>query len=228
MSLTVYQFAWNEAELIGFIHTQWKKNIPNCELILLDNNSTDSTVNQAVDLGYEGVFFYHTQGFDDGEHMKLSNNLPCEPKELVAICDMDEVCMVTQEQLEEEIALETTVIRFEGWNVFRKHYSGDTIGTRAPRFDKFIMFNHDKVKMNFGAGRHECYPKGEVKYSKKVYKLFHYGMWDLDYWLKRREMYMSRWSEKNLKMNWGLESRLPKEQLIEKYNKQKEKAIKIC
>ncbi len=225
MNLTVYQFAYNESEIIEFIHEQWVKNLPKAKFRLIDNYSGDNSTNIAIKLGYDAIQLSQTEEkFSDERNMKWSNDLPGSIKDFVAIVDMDEVAIITQEQLEEEAALGTTIIRFEGWNIFNRE---ENIGTRAPRFDKFIMFNHDKVKMNFGAGRHECYPKGEVKYSKKVYKLFHYGMWNLEYWLKRRELYNTRWSEKNLQMGWGAESRLSKEELIEKYNKNKEKAIKI-
>lgn len=228
MNLNIYQFCYNESELIEFIHEQWIKNFPNGRFILLDNNSNDESIILAAKLRYKGINNYITDGFSDEEHMSISNKLPYSPKNWCSITDMDEVPQITQEELEKEDIEGTTIIRFEGWNVFNRHDSGAIIGTRMPRYDKFIMFNHDKVKMNFGAGRHECYPQGEVKYSKKVYKLFHYGMWSEEYYINRRKMYNERWSEKNLQMGWGQESRLNEEELRNNYRKLKEKAIKIC
>lgn len=228
MNLNIYTFCYNESELIEFIHEQWKKNLPEAKFILIDNHSEDDSISKATKLGYEGIQMSATNDkFSDERNMNWSNNLPYKPLKWCSITDMDEVAQITEEELSKEDAEGTTIIRFEGWNVFSRHDDGNVIGSRMPRFDKFIMFNHDKVKMNFGAGRHECYPQGDVKYSKKVYKLFHYGMWSEEYYINRRKMYNERWSEKNLQMGWGLESRKTEEELRNNYRKLKEKAIKI-
>lgn len=228
MNINIYQFCYNESELIEFIHGEWIKNFPNGNFILMNNDSTDDSHKKSIALGYKEWFQYSTENkFKDEHHMTYSNNLPMSNNGWCAVVDMDEVAMITEKELEEEDKLGTTIIRFEGWNVYNKHFDGHIVGTRIPRFDKFIMFNHDKVKMNFGAGRHECYPTGDVKYSKKVYKLFHYGMWQEEYYINRRKMYNERWSEKNLKEGWGAESRLNEEELRNNYRKLKEKAIKI-
>lgn len=224
MNLNIYQFSWNEVTLIEFMYKKWKEQFPDAKFILLDNISRDGTLQRACDLGYSTFSYDTKEEFSDETNMHLSNNLPFSPIEICAICDMDELCLINQEELNWEVYKNnTTIIRFEGYNMFNL---GD-LGVRAPRYDKFIMFDHDRVKMRFGAGRHECYPTGVVVYSKKVYKLLHYGTWDLLYYLNRRRLYNQRWSEKNLQMSWGAESRLNEEQLIEKYNKNKEKAIKI-
>jgi hypothetical protein len=71
--------------------------------------------------------------------------------------------------------------------------------------EKPCCFRPDKIKeINYHPGCHGIEPLGEVNvYNRPEYKLLHFKMWNIDFYMQRLQVLASRLSAVNRSQGWG-------------------------
>lgn len=215
--MNIYAITWNEEYLLPKWYKWYKERFPNASFTIYDNNSIDQTIEIAKNLGVEVISFDTNNQFDDRKHREIKNTCWKGSNSWIITCDLDEFLEINKEDLEREEVLGTTILRFEGFNI-TKIENEEFYGYRKPDMDKFLCFNTSKIsEMNFSYGCHSQFPIGEVKYSKKLYRLLHIKNLPLNLYLKRIESYVNRFEPWNKSVGHGKQYFLDKSKIIENY-----------
>lgn len=202
--------AYNEELLIQFMIDHYRQRFPNCTIVIYDNDSTDNTASIAVANGCV-VRPYHTNNqIDDDKLRLLKNNCWKDAKtDWVLVCDMDELLEINEQDLKNEEAKGTTIIRSEAYNMVNMEDNFDIpnikYGWRNSAYDKNYIFNKRYIReINYCHGAHSTNPIGITKYSDKKYTLYHYHYINIELSVQRHKLTMSRMSEKNIRNGWGV------------------------
>lgn len=224
--ITIYVVSYNEELMIQFMIDHYRKRFPNCNIILFDNMSTDNTVQIALDNDIDVIPFYTNNTFSDGKNMEIKNNAwKTAPTDWVLTCDMDELLDINEDQLKLEKVLGTTIIRGEGYNMVNMKGASIDLndikyGDRCTRYDKAYLFNKTFIsEINYGAGCHECSPKGIIKFNTNQYKTYHYNFINLDLVIKKYKRNNDRLSEENKKKGWGIHYFFTEQQITDELDR---------
>jgi len=187
--ITIYILCFNEERVIEFIINAYRGLFPNCKVIIYDNESTDSSVQKANALNCEVRSFSTGGKLDEPKMTEMRNTVWKDATTpWIIICDMDEVVAVNQSDLMEEDKRGTTILKTSGYEMYGKSEKEDlsnikinaiTSGEKSVGFSKTLCFRKDKIEnINFSVGAHESEPVAkagsEVKFSEKIYKLYHF------------------------------------------------------
>jgi glycosyltransferase involved in cell wall biosynthesis len=211
--ITLYSVIFNEELLLPFMIRFYRKRFPDCKFIFYDNCSTDNSAKIAIELNCT-VINYDTGGkFYDEKLTDLKNNCWKEATtDWVAVCDCDELVDISQQQLENESSLGSTIISTEAYIMVNMNDNIDienmNYGLRAEEkrfsptlypYDKSVFFNKSKIKeINYGVGCHSCAPVGEAKNSSVKYRLYHFKYINLPLMVKRyRQITLSDENKEN-------------------------------
>jgi hypothetical protein len=162
----------------------YRSRFPNAKFIIIDNESTDASVEIARAAGCE-IYKWETNNISNIiEHTKLKNNIwKTAETDWIIITDMDEWLEITEEQLSIENEKGVTIIKTRGIQIIGNseslvlddinlHSLKDGILDKA--FDKTICFKRSQIiEINFKHGAHSSSPNGIVNYSSKQYILKH-------------------------------------------------------
>ena len=206
--ITVYTVAYNEDAFIQFMIDHYRSRFPGCEIVVHDNESTDATVEIAMDNGAEVRSFNTNNQFSDSKHLEIKNNCWKNDKtDWVLVCDMDELLDINEKDLKYEESLGYTLIRGEGWNMIDLNdepIEEIVYGSRCEPYDKIYLFNKKFIsEINYSPGCHQCKPEGYINRCNKQYMLYHYKCIGKDYMKQRYATFASRLSEENKKYGYG-------------------------
>ena len=128
---------------------------------------------------------------------------------IMTLIDADEFLDINEEQLNQENANGTTIIRSEAYNMVNLYdnYDVDNIlyGSRCSAYDKPYLFKKSVItEMNYVHGAHTASPVGKIKYSDKLYPLYHYIAIHPDLTFKKHQYTKQRLSQRNRQMGRGL------------------------
>lgn len=204
-SITIYLVAYNEEFLLPFTLAFYRRRFPDAQFVILDNFSTDQTVNKAIELKCT-VFQWWTNGkVDDVALMNLKNICWNEDyatihfTEWAIVADMDELLDIWPEDLQKG----NTILRSIHYEIVGDNSTPLYLINKAKRYPnsgKFICFNRYKIwEMNYGIGAHEASPIGEIKLSSKQYPLYHFKFLSVPYVMNRYKEAVPRMSKNNLK-----------------------------
>lgn len=235
--ITIFTIAYNEELMLPFFVLHYRKNFPDCRIVIYNNMSTDRTKDLAVSLGCE-VIDYDTGGkLSDQTYLDIKNNcwkrIETEDGDRwVMIVDMDEFCEINDAQLSAESHAGVTVIDFIGYNMVNHannfDITGITQGVRAPSYDKRYCFNAAKIfEINYLPGCHRANPRGLFITSLGQYRCLHYKYVQIDYMIKRHAHYASRLSDENIKKGWGFHYKFSPDAITEEFIQAQHNAIKI-
>lgn len=230
--ITIYTITYNEELLIQFMIDHYRTRFPNCPIIVHDNISTDNTVEIALRNGCTVIPFDTGNQFQDRQNMNIKNSCWFDATtDWVLMCDLDELLDINQAELKKEEILGTTIIKSEGYDMVelgdKWDIPGMKYGTRSEGYDKDYLFNKKFIsEINYGIGCHDSNPIGQVLYSKKAYKAYHYCYLSESYILKKRKRNGKRLSPENIKNGWGTVLLDPEETRAE-FKDIKENAIKV-
>lgn len=222
--VTIYTITYNEELMIEFFINHYRKRFPGCEIVVIDNYSTDKTVEIAKKNNCKIEYFDSNNQISEKKYLEIKNHCWKNSKtDWVIVCDCDELANIDENILKNEALSNTTIVNFEGYDMVNLN-DNDIIdlhniknGIRAKLYDKNILFNKKKItEINYSPGCHNCNPSGEIKYSKESYKLFHFKYISENYLINRYRLFNSRLSEENKKNKWGTH-----------YNKQEQEIKKI-
>lgn len=226
MSITIYTLCYNEEKILPFVLDHYKKYLPNAEIIVYDNYSTDNSQKIVLDAGHTVRKFDTKNTFNDITHMNLKNSVWKEESknDWVLVSDLDELPCVTEDDLINESNNGTTVLSFEGYTLIGGMTGCDlpslSKGIRDGGHDKKHIFNRKQIKeINYAPGAHTANPVGNVKYSDKNYRTLHYKWISYEYVRDRHNMYAARMSDVNKKMGLAIQYyQWTNEKLLEVYN----------
>ncbi len=207
--LTVYTIAFNEEVLIQFMIDHYRERFANCHIVIYDNESNDNTVAIAKANNCEVITYSTNNQISDRKYLEIKNNCWKSAKtDWVLVCDIDELLDFTKEDLAREESAGTNILRSEAYNMINMEDNFNLAeikyGSRCPPYDKSFCFNKKIItEINYNPGCHGCTPVGAVKYSRGVYKLYHYKCINPEYQIARYKMYEQRLSDENRKHGWG-------------------------
>lgn len=208
--VTVYTVAYNEELMLPFFVRHYRSNFPDCKIVVFDNHSTDNTRAIAHLMGCHVIAYDTNNQLSDLKYLEIKNH--CwqftDRNHWVIIADVDELCQITQAELEAEWMNGATLIRFAGYNMVNMHNNGDvaniTHGIADENYSKSYCFNRHYIKeINYTPGCHTCKPVGEIKYSARVYPCYHYKYIQADYMVNRYSRNLARMSEINKRHGMG-------------------------
>lgn len=206
--IEIFTICYNEEIILQKFIDHYRTRFPNCEITIYDNMSTDNSRQIAFKNGCKVLEYDSNNEIRDDLYLEIKNNCWKQAKtDWVLICDVDEFLDINQEQLEKE---DCSIILSKGYNMVNLEddliFDNIKFGIRAKQYDKYYLFNKSKVKeINYEAGCHSANPKGEIKFSKNVYNLFHYTMLSEQYLINRYRRNFERLSKENKKHGWGIQ-----------------------
>lgn len=184
IGLTIYLLCYNEEVLLPQALIHYKSRFPNAKYIIIDNQSTDKSVEIALAAGCK-IHTWDTKNIANIiENTILKNNIwKTAETDWVIIADMDEWLEINEAQLEKESAAGITILRTSGVQIVAdsKSLTLDDIdmhslrdGFRDKLFSKTVCFKRtDITEINYERGAHVSRPKGKVIFSKVAYNLKH-------------------------------------------------------
>lgn len=195
--VSIYLMCFNEENLIDFTVKYYKRQFPDSKITICDNESNDKSVEIAKGLGCE-IYSYNTGGAYSEEKLLETKNTVWKSARTpwIIVCDMDEFLTANQNDIKNEDAKGTTILKTKGYEIYGDSKKSDlsniksenkldklTNGEFSDGFSKKICFNKNKITdINFGAGAHSADPKGNVKYSEKEYSIYHYKKLGKEYY----------------------------------------------
>lgn len=231
--ITVYTVTHNEELLLQFMIDHYRSRFPGCDIVVYDNMSSDNTVKIALANNCEVIPFDTNDEFQDRRHMEIKNSCWENAKtNWVLVCDLDELLDINEAELRVEEGYGTSIIRSEGYDMINMEdnldIAGMKYGVKSPMLGKFCLISKKLISaINYGPGCHECKPVGNIRYSKKVYKLYHYASINENLTIEKFKIYRKRLSPENVKNGWGTQYFMTPEEIREEYASERSKAIEI-
>lgn len=226
MLIEAYILCWNEEDTLHLTLKHYKKF---CDrIILLDNFSTDSSRDIALNFGCEVRLFGKEGVLDDREYTKIKNSVwKGSDADWVIVVDADEILELpyhTTSRLHYAANLGYTIIKPQGWQVVsndvpRESWDEITTGFEYDQYSKLCCFRPKEIEeINYVHGCHVANPSGNVKIMNQGI-LFHYrNVGGVDRLIKRHAMYRDRMSDWNIRWKAGGHYLYEDEQRIKEWN----------
>lgn len=171
---------------------------PYCNIIIMDNKSTDNSVKIAKKYGCQVVSW--SDGIKDEQNefniAYVRNNCykNCDSGWII-VCDMDEWLLIDENTLLEEHNKGVTVLNTKGFEMIGNSLTNDLSDIDLFKIEeavynkmmsKKICFNKTKIhSMNYDLGSHGCKPDGIITYSEDIYTLKHMNMLGEKYFMNK-------------------------------------------
>jgi hypothetical protein len=225
----IFIVCYNEAIMIPHTVSHYRSRFPECTITILDNYSSDASVEIAKNLGCS-IKPLDTGGIINDyilSEVKSNGWKGCDS--WVIICDMDEWLCVNESNLRDEEEKGVTILRVKGYNIIADSQSvilddvnlhSLTQGIFNPYECKNICFNAKYITdMHFSLGSHSCSPVGKVVFSDKEYILKHMDELGFPYKCFKNKIRYDR-SEK-MRTQYGMCSHYVKDESILSTNLQR-------
>ena len=197
MKVHIFILCYNEEVLLPYTIMHYKTYLPNCNITIYDNYSTDNSVKIAKSLNCNILQWKtddpeYEDSIDDNMYIKIKNNCWKDISDgWIIMCDMDEWLCVTEEQLKNEENQGTSLLNIKGYDIISSSNCKELTdidllkeneGIYHKPENKKLCFLRNKVEeMNYLFGAHHCYPEGNIKYSKKIYVNKHMNWLGLEF-----------------------------------------------
>jgi len=185
MQINIFILCFNEQVLLPRTIKFYKTNIPSCQITILDNESTDNSVEIALQHGCKVITWTsnYKDMIDDIQYRELKNNCWKGIKDgWIIMIDMDEWLCVNETDLQREKNLGTTILSVEGVNMIGESSKKDLsdikdLNREIVRYQfyenesKNVCFLREYIDdMNYTYGAHKCFPQGrKIQYSRLRY-----------------------------------------------------------
>lgn len=215
--LEVFIIAWNEEKIISDIINWYRQRVPNCLITIMDNESTDQTIEIAERMGCKIVSFSTNNTMDELSLMKVRNSCWKESEaQYIIVCDADEWVDVNRDiLLRNNEEKEWDICKCMGYEMFsRLGDAPDQIvnGTWSAGYCKPILFRKDSIQeTNFEAGSHKANPKGntELKWKINFPNLYHTKHRSWENVIERCTLLAERRSPHSKSKGWNFHYSLP-------------------
>lgn len=231
--LTVYTISYNEEVMLPHFIKWYRDRFPLCKIIVYDNQSTDNTKEIALKFNCEVIDYDTNNTLDDNKYLEIKNNCWKNANtDWVFVGDVDEHIDITQKQLKSEEMLGNTIITSFGYNMVNLQENLDienmNYGCYSEDYSKNVIFNKKHIQeIYYNPGCHISNPTGVVKYSLEQYVLYHKRYVNIDYLTKKYEIYSKRFSEDNIKYNWGVQYNQKRKEITEDFEKHRNNCVYI-
>jgi len=184
IEITIYLLCYNEEVLLPHALLHYKTRFPNAKFIIIDNESSDRSVEIATAAGCE-IHTWKTNNIANIlENTILKNNIwKTATTDWVLIADMDEWLEITDTHLTLEDQRGITILRTRGIQIVADSQTlilddidlhGLRDGYIDTHFSKTICFKRTEInEINFVRGAHSSNPKGKVVFNKVPFILKH-------------------------------------------------------
>lgn len=195
--ITIFILCYNEEIMLPHTIKHYKTYLPDCNIVIYDNNSTDSSVEIAKTQGCKVISWNSNNEIDDYRYLLIKNNCWKEETGWVIVCDMDEWLCVSQEDLIKEQENNVFILSVYGYNMIGESKSLTLhdidlheIKRRVyfPDENKSLCFYRPAIQeMNYNLGAHRCKPifQKPTCYSVKIYINKHMNYLGLPYFLDK-------------------------------------------
>ena len=210
--ITIYSIAYNEEILLPYFIRFYRTRFPNCNIVIYDNCSTDSTKKIALSESCSVINFDTNNEINEYKYLEVKNH--CWKQSLtdwVLVCDIDEWFDVKQNDLLLAKKNKVNIFRSQSWNMVNmtsEWIDPDEInyGVRDSHYDKCLLFNSKQIlEINYDVGCHHSNPVSfdNIKYEDR-HLMYHMG-WYLDETYRRNKnlAYAKRLSKLNIERKWG-------------------------
>lgn len=226
--ITIYTIAYNEEFMLPHFIKWYRNNIPDCKIVVYDNESTDKTKQIALENNCEVINYSTNNKLCDQTYLNIKNN--CWKKadtDWVIVCDADEFLDINFNDLNF-----CTIVKSTGYNMCNILNLGELSdikhGIKATQYDKAILFNKKHIEeINYSAGCHGCDPKGQVIYNTKEFNLYHMHFINEDLMVEKYKRNAKRLSENNKLNRWGYHYEQQEESIRESYKNHLQLSEKI-
>ena len=211
----IFILCYNEELILPHTLRHYRTHLPHAYITIYDNESTDSSREIAEAWGCRVVVW--SSGNQQNEYIQqnIKNDVwksstsfteiqidprpECSGKGWKIVVDMDEWVVINEEQLAEEEANGTTILRIQGVNVIGKSQDElladmtaediqqwNQVAKWKPESKNICFLAPPITQMNYTRGAHACRPEGErVKYSRKIYYNKHMENLGLPFLIKK-------------------------------------------
>lgn len=207
--LTIYTIAYNEEIMLPFMIKWYRERFSDCKIVVYDNYSTDNTEKIALENNCTVIKYDSNNEIRDDLYLEIKNNCwKTANTNWVLVCDVDEFLDINEDDLKNEESIQTTIIKSKGYDIvnLEDNYNIDNMncGCNNPGYSKNYLFNKLNIEeINYTPGCHTSNPVGKIKYSEKVYNLFHNKYINVDYLIEKHKVYAKRLSNTNKQHGWG-------------------------
>jgi len=243
LEIHIYLLCYNESIIIGHTIDHYQNKFKNCKITILDNNSTDTSVEIALNKGCQ-IIYWSSNGIDDTKYIDFKNNIwkkiPSNKENIwIIVADMDEWLCITDEELEYENNNGTSILTTIGYNMIGESQREELtdidlhtieMGLYWPNESKSICFKRCMIEeMNYKIGAHECNPLGKIQYSQKKYVIKHMEPLGVLFLIQKYKSRYERTKEKRDQGEWwaGLHYSDNIVEIEKRYNEQYKNAISI-
>lgn len=218
--MTVFTITYNEELMLPYFIKHYRERFPNCKIVVYDNESTDNTVEIALQNGCHVKPYSTNNQLNDLTYLAIKNNCWKDEIGWVIVADCDEFIDMNYNQL---FMHSSSIISVEAYNMVNHNndFNIDKIdhGIRSISYDKAYCFNASKIKeINYNPGCHTCNPVGDVTYSSKHHKVYHYKYVNVEYMIERHAMFAKRLSKENIERGYGGHYLYPEEKIRAEFN----------
>jgi len=192
--VNIFILCYNEEVLIHHTITHYRRLFPDCNITIMDNKSTDKSVEIAENMGCK-IHSWHTgDEIDDWTYTDLKNNIWKEVNEgWVIVCDMDEWLYITEEQLQSELDNGYTFINSHGYHIVANSETlelddiclHDLKEGEYWRYKPMCFHRPDIEETNFDVGTRNYKGKGNYKITKNKYYFKHQNFLGLKYYINK-------------------------------------------
>lgn len=213
--IEIHIITYNEEIMLPVTIAHYKRMFKDPIIIIHDNQSTDNTVQIALDNGCQVVTFV-TNGLTDSAYTKIKSEAHLTANAEWCLCiDCDEHCYINTEDLEDLETRNINIVQFEGWDIFAHAPHPESIaelkgiksaGESKPILVRVGQFSEYIVESGAHAVN-KLLPKENVTvlWSKFEYKLLHMKHWNLEFIINRQAEFGRRLSQENRKNGWGVQ-----------------------
>ena len=229
MKIEIYIFCYNEEILIPHTIAHYKRLFPSSTITILDNMSTDRSLDIARYNKCKIIPFSTNNQIDEYNLQNMKNIIWKKSyNKWVIVVDMDEWIYINEKELIEENNKGTTILKVKGYNVVDDSKLVDLsdinlhklhMGYYEINFNKNVCFKSgDITDINYSIGAHTCNPQGNVRFSDKTYILKHMDYMGLPYKLNKQNNRFKR-SENARKNNMDIHYEVPLDEISNNHSK---------
>lgn len=205
MNIHIYILCYNEEVILPHTIEHYRKNFKDCEITIYDNMSTDNSKQIAKDLSCNVIEWKSNNEIDDYKYKDIKNTCWKKQKDGWAIViDMDEWLAINEEELQKEEDDGVTILKVKGVDMIGESETlllddidlhKITKGIDYSKEDKNLCFRVGEnyiTEINYDWGAHHCDPKGNVKFSEKIYINKHMAYLGLNFIIDKMEKRFKR------------------------------------